>query len=297
MGVILRPCPPTLALILSDGSIELLSADCFDFVLVGGTHLRLTTWLRDLTFGGNVYSSAKPWIKRSKWSVVNTMTVATMDVSITANNLSFNGGAQLKTQMHNGLFDGATCQLTRVFMLTPDDATTLGGIDLFGGDVGGIDITGLTSVLKIKSKINRLDMQAPRNFFKSGCLHGFCDPGCTLARASFTTSHTVGSSPAPTRFFIPWDSAPADPTKFVGGTIAFTDAANAGSRRNIAECDSSGIFFVYPLNYDAVAGDGFTAFEGCDKTFNGGSAQSCTARSNTQHYRGFEFTPPPLSAF
>jgi hypothetical protein len=46
-----------------------------------------------------------------------------------------------------------------------------------------------------------------------------------------------------------------------------------------------------------IAADGFTAFEGCDKSFNSGSVQSCTSRSNTQHYRGFEFVPPPNSAY
>ena len=297
MGVILRACSPALALALQ-GGVKLYSADAFQITLVDGTtKYYWTTWTQNLLFNGQTYASRKPWIKRSKWSVVNTMTVATMDLSVVANNEAFAGGAQIKTQMHNGLFDGASVLLTRVFMLDPGDTTALGGIDLFGGDVGAIDIAGLQSVMKVKSKINRLDMQSPRNFFKVGCLHGFCDPGCTLSRASFTTSHTIGTSPAPTRFFIPWDSAPGDPTVFIGGTIAFTTGANAGSRRNIAECDASGITFVYPLNYDPMIGDGFTAFQGCDKTFNSGSSQSCTAYSNTQHYRGFEFTPPPLSAF
>lgn len=297
MASLLRDCSPELALAIQ-GGVPLWSADCFTITLAdGATKYYWTTWNKELTLSGQVFSCRRPWVKRSKWSVVNTMEVATMDLIVVANNADFAGGAQLKTQMHNGLFDGAFVLLTRSFMLDPGDTTALGGIDLFGGDVGAIDITGLQSTMKVKSKINRLDMQTPRNFFKVGCLHGFCDVGCTLSRATFTTSYTVGTSPTPTRIFIPWNSAPVDPSVYIGGTIAFTDGLNSGSRRNIAEADASGIKFVYPLNYDPVIGDGFTAFEGCDKTFNSGSTRSCTARTNTQHYRGFEFTPPPLSAF
>lgn len=297
MGSLLRSCSPALAAAIA-GGVVLHSADAFQFNLVDGvTSYYLTTWKQDLKIGGQVYTSAIPWIKRSKWSVVNTMEVATMDVTIAAYNQSFSGGAQIKTQMHNGLFDGAQCILTRVFMINPGDTTTLGGVQLFGGDVGSIDIGGLESVLKIKSKINRLDMQTPRNFFSIPCLHGFCDAGCTLSRLTYTTSHTVGTSPAPTVFFIPWDTAPSDPTVYINGTVAFQSGPNTGARRNIAFADSTGAFVVYPLNYVPQIGDACTFFQGCDKTYNSGSNNSCTAYSNTQHYRGFEFVPPPLSAY
>lgn len=297
MASLLRACSPALAAAIA-GGVTLYSADSFQFNLVDGvTSYYLTTWKNDLSFGGQTYKSALPWIKRSKWSVVNTMEVATMEVTIAAYNNSFQSGAQIKTQMHNGLFDGAQCILNRVFMLNPGDTSTLGGIQLFGGDVGAIDIGGIESLLKIKAKINRLDMQTPRNFFGIPCLHGFCDVGCTLSRLSFTTSHVVGASPTPTLFFIPWDTPPSDATVFVNGTVTFTSGANSGSRRNIAFADSTGITVVYPWNYVPAIGDSCTVFQGCDKTFNSGSTNSCTAYLNTQHYRGFEFVPPPLSAY
>jgi hypothetical protein len=296
MAALLRPCSPALALALC-GGVPLYSADVFQINLVDGTTiLYWTSWPQDLQFGGQTYKSTSPFVKRSKWSVVKTMQVATMDLTISTGNAAFNGGAQLKTQIHNGLLDGAFVLLTRVFMLTPEDTTALGGIDLFGGDVGAIDLGGLTTVVKVKAKINRLDMQTPRNFFKVGCLHGFCDVGCTLSRGSFTTSDVVGVSP--TNFFVPWTSAPATPAKYVGGTIAFTSGANSGSRRNIVSADASGATVVYPLNFLPAPGDAFTRFEGCNKIFDDGvNVQDCTGRSNTQHYRGFEFTPPPLSAY
>ena len=295
MGVILRDCTPELALALQ-GNITLYSADVYQIALVDGTTvLYWTTWNRDLEVAGQAYTAGFPVLKRSKWSVVNTMQVATMDLIMGINNNSFQGGASLKTQMYNGLFDGATVLLSRAYMRTPNDTSTFGTIDLFGGDVGALDITGISVSAKIKAKSNRLDMNTPRNIFKVPCIHGFCDDGCTLSRAAFTTSHTVGSSLAPSRFFVPWDSVPADPTVYRGGTVAFQSGGNSGSRRMIAEADSNGVYPVYPLPYAPVAGDNCTYFEGCDK-LRSGSTQSCTARSNTQHYRGFKYVPPPLSA-
>ena len=296
MADYLRTCSPALALALQ-GGVQLWSADIFKFVLVDGvTDCFWAAWDSDLSVGGTVYSSRAPWLKRSQWNVSNRMEVPSLKVTLAALNDSFAGGANIKLQIHNGLFDGATFLLSRVFMNAPGNTAALGAIDLFGGSVSGIDLTGIAADITIKGKVNLLDQNAPRNVFQVGCNHAFCDAGCTLGRASFTTSYTVGTSP--TTSFIPWASAPANPGRYVNGTMALTGGAASGQRRNIAIADSSGLTLAYPLYVLPSAGDAFTAFEGCDKSFAAsGSVQSCTARGNTQNYRGFEFVPPPNSAY
>jgi uncharacterized phage protein (TIGR02218 family) len=296
MADYLRTCSPALALALQ-GGVQLWSADIFKFALVDGvTVYTWAAWDSDLTVGSTVYSSRAPWLERSQWNVSNKMEVPSLKVTLAALNDSFEGGGNIKLQIHNGLFDGATFLLSRVFMDSPGNTVALGTIDLFGGSVSGIELTGLAADITIKGKVNLLDQNAPRNVFQIGCNHAFCDTGCTLNRAAYTTSYTVGTSPTTT--FIPWTSAPSNPTRYINGTMALTGGAASGQRRNIANADSTGLTLAYPLYVLPSAGDAFTAFEGCDKTFNAaGSVQSCTARGNTQNYRGFEYVPPPNSAY
>lgn len=295
MSALLRPASTALANALA-GGVELWAADLFTFTLADGvTQYHWTTWDTDLVSSGVTYSSKAPWLSRSSWSVVNTLEVPTLTVSLLALNSGFGGGGSIKTQIHNGLFDGASVLFSRAFMLTPGAPDVLGAIPLFGGKVGPIDLIGTEATITVKGKVNDLDQNVPRNLFQIGCNHAFCDAGCTLNRASFTSTFFVGVTPGAT--FIPWSAAPANPGLYNGGTFALTGGAGAGQRRTISAANSSGLFLSYPLAIVPAAGDAFTAFQGCDKTFNSGSGQSCTDRSNTQHYRGFEFVPPPNAAW
>jgi uncharacterized phage protein (TIGR02218 family) len=173
---------------------------------------------------------------------------------------------------------------------------THAGIRLFGGNVANIDVTGNEATINIKGKVNLLDQYAPRNLYQLGCEHAFCDPGCTLLRSAFTLPYTVGSSP--TRTFIPWSGTPpANATNYRFGTVTFTSGVCSGQARTVRSADSTGLTLIHPLIGTPAAGDGFTAFEGCDKALNSGSGQDCTARSNTQNWRAFPFVPPADTAF
>lgn len=293
---ILRPCSEALALALQ-GGVQLWSADLFTFTLAdGSTALRWTSWNKDLLFDGHAYSSRNPWLQRSRWSVTNTMQVPSLSVYLRALNGGFNGGASVKTQIHNGLFDGASFLLSRAYMVHPNETATLGAVDLFGGKVGGLDLVGSTVSITVRGKVNDLDQYAPRNNIQASCNHAFCDAGCTLSRAAFTASYVMGS-PGLSRTFVPWSgSAPGNATNYLGGSVHVTGGSAAGAWRTVMEAGPSGLVLSYPLYDDPAAGDAFTAFEGCDKTFNSGSGRSCTDRSNTQNHRGFEFVPPPTAA-
>ena len=292
---VLRPCSVALANALASG-VPLWEAEIYHVLLADGTtHYYWTSWDVDLTVAGQVYASRKPWIKRGKWSVSNTMEIPTLELSLLSLNDGFAGGPSIKSQIGQGLFDGAVLTMSSVFMTQPGITTTLGAIDLFGGLFGAVDIIGNQVDLKIKGKNNALDQFVPRNTYQIPCNRTFCDAGCTLVRATYTTTFAVGASP--TVSFIPWASAPGTPSVYVGGTVAITGGAGVGQRRTIMGADSTGLTLAYPLTIVPAPGDAFTGFQGCDKTLASGSAQSCTSRSNTQHYRGFEFVPPPNSTY
>lgn len=198
----LRSCSGSLALALA-GGVQLWSADLFTFTLADGvTVYNWTSWPKDLVVSATTYSSRAPWLKRGQWSVENTMVVATMDVTLMALNDAFDGGANIKLQIHNGLFDGASFLLSRAYMTAPDVSTTLGTIDLFGGIVGAIDLDGGKALITCKAKNNLLDQPVPRNVYQLNCLHTFCDVNCGLDRADFTSERSVGSGS--TRSFLSW---------------------------------------------------------------------------------------------
>lgn len=291
---VLRPVSGALATALASG-VKLWSADLFQFTLVDGVSIFYwTSWDTDLSANSHLYSSRAPWLQRSKWNVTNTMEVPSLTVRLLALNDSFQGGPSIKAQIHNGLLDGASFLLSRAYMTVPGATSALGTVDLFGGKVAGLDLVGNVATINIKGKTNDLDQYTPHNVFQIGCNHAFCDVGCTLNRATFTTGYSVGTSPTVT--FIPWaGSPPGNADNYLNGTVAITSGLASGERRNVSAADSSGLTLSYPLYQTPIAGDSFTAFEGCDKTFDSGSGQSCTDRSNTQHFRGFEFIPPPSS--
>jgi uncharacterized phage protein (TIGR02218 family) len=296
MSAFLRDASPALKSALASG-VRLWVADLLSFTLADGvTVLNWTTWDSDLVCDGVTYRSRAPWINRSTWQVTNKMQVPTMKVTLLSLNSGFAGGAALQTQIHDGLLDGAIVLLQRVYMKTPGNADELGAVALFGGKSAGLDLDGISAVINVKGRINDLDQYAPRNLYQIPCNHGFCDLGCTLNRATFTAAFVAGT--APTEIFIPWNgAAPANATANQNGTIAFTSGPASGSRRTVTKADATGLSLAYPLYSLPAAGDAFTLFQGCDKTYDSGSGQSCTDRGNTQHYRGFRFVPPPNSAY
>jgi hypothetical protein len=450
-----RECSAAQAALLANPPPGLRAADLFTFTLQDGvTTYRWTSFDRDLTVNGDLYSSRKPWLQRSRWNVANTMQVPSLEIYLRALNDSFDGGLDIKGQITNGLFDGAAVSLDRVWFLAgtteindevgggnPVGFSTVGiydinaisdaatsasgaisgskgslltgfgptdivrisepsgqtyeawsawghpaytgfhtgstnrvnvipdgiasnmfavatnpswfdgnngwdgyaearsnfgthtfsgsstyrfyiqdnpiadnsggisllvesspassshaGIRLFGGNVGPCEVVGNQATINIKGKSNLLDQYAPRNLYQLGCQHAFCDAGCTLSRGSFTTSYVVGSSPS--RVFIPWSgSPPANASNYRYGTVTFTSGPCAGQSRTVRAGDASGLTLIHPLSATPVAGDGFDAFEGCDKALSSGSGQDCTARSNTQNWRAFPYVPPADTAF
>lgn len=280
---LLRSCSPALATALASGQ-KLWSADLFYLQFASGSNRRYTSWETDLKIVDFTYISAKPWIRRSRWGVTNTMVVPEMTVTFMAQNDAPN----MKTLAHNGLFDGATMDMSRLFMPTPGDVTTLGTIDIFFGDVGAVDIIGTEITLRVKGRNNRLDVPAPRNLYQTGCLHTFCDPGCTLSAGSFTATYTVGTSPAPSKTFLPWTSAPGTPADYLSGKLTMLTGTSAGQVRTIVGADATGLTLAYPLYALPVTGDTFSALKGCAKT-----AAACTGYGNLINFRGFPWIPTP----
>jgi len=218
-----------------------------------------------------------------------------MTVLLRALNAGFNGGANIKTQVHNGLFDGATFLLSEAYMVAPP--VILDTVPLFGGKIAGIDLTATTATIDVRGKINDLDQYAPHNLYQIGCNHGFCDPGCTLSSAAFTADFTVGSSGL-TSSFLPWPATPpTNASTYQNGQITMSSGAASGQTRTVGLANSAGLTLTYPLYQTPAPGDGFSAFRGCSKAKMDDSGQGCTDYDNVQHYKGYPDVPPPNAAY
>lgn len=139
----MRDCSGPTAALLANPPPGLKAVDLYTVKLADGvTVYRWTSYDRDLTVNGNVYSSRKPWLQRSRWSVANTMQVPTLEILLKALNDGFAGGIDIKGQLTNGLFDGTTVTLDRVWFeagtTVINDVTTSTGGDGSGGVSAGL---------------------------------------------------------------------------------------------------------------------------------------------------------------
>jgi hypothetical protein len=292
------------------GNNPYVMADLYTITLNdGSTVYRWTDFDQTLTYayGGQVFLAQGPLLHRSRLGVKNTVEVPELTIKLAALDTDFIGGLSVKTQIHNGYFDGATVALDRIYMTTPGD-TTLGVVGaytsgsplllpggMFSGRMSGAKITAVGAELTVKGANVLMNQMIPRNLYQLPCLHTFCDAGCTLVKATYTTTNTVGASP--TVMLIPWGSVPGTPSIYTLGKITFTSGPAIGQIRTIKNASAAGLLLQYPLYNLPIAGDTFSVLQGCDKTYNSGSGQSCSDRSNTQHFRGFPFIPTSETAF
>jgi uncharacterized phage protein (TIGR02218 family) len=278
-------------------------ADLFLITLADGvTTYKWTDYDTDITYIFDTYVAQGPLLKRTRLTVNNTCEVPELTLSLAALDTDFVGGLNVKQQIHNGFFDGATVQLSRAVILYGINNNLLtvnmigaypGG--MFSGKIGPIKVTAMGAELTVKGGNVVFNQYAPRNTYQLPCMHTFCDAGCTLSATTYTATNTVGASP--TTLLIPWGTVPGSPGVYTYGRVIMTSGAALGQRRSVKFSSAAGLMLQYPLYNVPAPGDTFSVLEGCDKQFNSGSGQDCTARSNTQHYRGFPYVPPSETAF
>jgi hypothetical protein len=281
-------------------------ADLFTITLLDGvTVFRWTDFDQDIHFSGflgapYLFLAQGPLLQRTQLAVKNTVEVPELTIKLSALDTDFVGGLNIKTQLHNGYFDGATIWLDRCFIApplpTPVTATgVIGGNGitpsggLFAGRMSQAKITAVGAELTVKGANVLMNQYVPRNQYQVPCLHTFCDAGCTLLASTFSIPNTAGAGS--TNRVLQWGSVPGSPSIYSLGKVTMTSGPAIGQVRTVKLSSAAGIVLQYPLYNTPAPGDTFSILEGCTKNYNDGSGQDCTARSNTQHYRGFPFTP------
>lgn len=277
------------------GTRKFISADLFTFTLADGTILRYTTYDKDLTISGNLFSSGGQtgaiFERRQKRATVTWKTgieVSTLQFDVMPRSELVNGVAFM-TACRFGMLDGADVQLERVFMATDSDVSA-GTVVLFVGRVAEIDLGRSKVIFNINSHLELLSNNMPRNLYQAACLNTLYDAGCTLVKATFAINSTVqaGSTVSTINTTLAQASG-----YFDLGQVKFTSGVNNGFSRSIKTFVSATSFtLITPLPFTPTAGDTFTIYPGCDKL-----KATCTGKfSNIANFRGTPDIPQPETA-
>jgi len=288
----MRDATPELKAVLYS-KIPVFIAELFTYWLKDGSIFRWTSFDQSIPYGGHTWLAQGPQLSRTSLGIRNTMEVPELEITLGALDTDFAGGQAVKAALHAGRFTGARFELDRLVMPTPGD-TALQPVLMFNGRQSTADLTALGAKIKVKGDNVLMNQNVPRNVYQPKCIHSFCNPGCALTAADFTTTNTVGASPS--RNLIPWGSLPANPAVYNFGTVTFTSGPAAGESRGISFASNAGMVIARGLDTLPEAGDAISVFQGCSRLFDDGSGQSCTDYSNTQHWRGFRFIPPNETA-
>jgi uncharacterized phage protein (TIGR02218 family) len=265
---------------------QFLMADLYTLTLSSGITVRYTGADTDLSYGGNVFS--KFLIARTRTKISVGLEVDTLDVTINPVAGDLLNSSPWLAAARNGALDGANLRLEKVFMPTWGN-TSLGTIVLFQGRVSEIGLGRTEVSLKIKSELELLDTQLPRNFYQSSCLNTLFDSSCGLNKAAYANGGAISSA---TLTQINTGLANAD-GYFSLGTITFVGGANAGITRSVRSYASGAFVLALPLLVAPAPGDLFNAYPGCNKL----KATCESAKfNNVINFRGYPFVPDPETA-
>jgi len=263
---------------------EFFIADLYTFTLLDGTIYRYTSGDGNLTISGNVFDSASLILKRSSISLTIGLQVDTLTIIINPKDGDTMASKPFLKALVQGNIDGATVRLERAIMTTYGD-TTNGILTMFVGRISDIAMSRTVATLSVKSMIELLNVQIPKNLYSLSCIHSVYDDGCTLLKSSFATTATVTTATAGTINF-----TDAKATGYYDqGMIEFTSGLNIGLKRTVKTHVNGSITLSLYLPNIPLVGDTFTLYAGCDRT-----QATCSAKfSNLSHFRGYPYIPAP----
>jgi len=298
----MKPYSPQLGTLLQ--SRQFFQVDCWDFALVGGTTLRYCAGDADLGFNGNSYPAGGqigPYLDRTgakakcHWSTGTSVDTLTMDVMPGSSTVL---GVPFLQAVLNGLFDGASATLWRLFMPTYGD-TTRGPIKFFVGRVASVDAGSSVATFSINSPTELLNQNFPRNLAQASCMNNWGDTACGIAINSFKTTGTLTGTPTLSGF-----TATLAGT-FAAGTFDFGKLVfSSGNFNNYSvTCKKVGlsgttatVLLAGFLPGAPSAGNTFTLYYGCNKSPTDSNGCPKFGGTVASRFRGMPFVPQPSTA-
>jgi len=270
---------------------QFLMADLYTVTLVNGLGtLYYTSADVSLTWNGHLYTCLGPKIQRDQIKVIVGVQVDSLDISFFPELTDLVLGEPFYQQVIQGVLDGAWISLDRAFLTSWTTAGLVGTVNMFQGKVAGCVVGRTSAKLTVKSPLELLNMNLPRNTYQQGCQHNLFDAGCGLSQAAFAVSGactgTQGTGNLQTNLTQPNGY-------FTLGYLQFTSGVLNGQWRSINGTNSTGgLALMYPFPEAPSSGDTFTIYPGCDH-----QQATCSGKfNNIIHFRGFPYVPAPTTA-
>jgi Phage conserved hypothetical protein BR0599/Uncharacterized conserved protein (DUF2163) len=146
----------------------------------------------------------------------------------------------------------------------------------FVGEITNVDKLGITLAEMTVSDLRYLlNVDAPQRVVTPNCWWVLYSTGCTLSKATFTKTGTVGALLSPNANLGFTSSAHITPTSsggtFTQGVLTWTGGNNSGLSCTVEDWTAGGgsdtIVFDVPALFPIQAGDTFSISEGCNHTF------------------------------
>jgi uncharacterized phage protein (TIGR02218 family) len=273
--------------------------DLYQIKLANGTILYFSNYPVGITSDGQLYLPdttsglifSREKVKSSVGVQVDELLISVaFDVT---NPLAVIGNMSFPQACRFGLLDGAQITIRRAIMPNATDISR-GSYILFLGMVSDMDIERSVVKIHVKSIMERLTIQMPRNLYQTGCVNTLFDGQCTLNRATYMQSGHIGPQSTTTQLNTDIVN-PFGTGDFAEGAIVFTNGPNAGLHRTVKSDANAGAQLTLhsPLPNLCNVNDIIQVYPGCNKTMN----RCVTRYNNLANLRATPFVPAPETAY
>ncbi|HOW47371.1 MAG TPA: DUF2163 domain-containing protein [Rubrivivax sp.] len=274
---------PQLANFMDTGTVA-RRFDLLTLTLASGQVLRYTNADQAIALPDARAFAVGPLIVRGRLALKRGLEVDRLSLTLIPRPVDQLGGVPLLQAARAGALAGCRVLLEWAYF---DAANAYQGVmPRFVGTGSPVGLEAGTIELEVRSELERLQQQMPRDVYQPRCLNQVFDAGCGKDRTAFRISGLVAGIPAPTRSSF---ATNVDTTAgyFELGVIRFTSGANAGISRTVRSYSSRVFTFARPFPFDILPADAFYAEPGCD-----GTISTCTTRyANLPRFRGQPFIP------
>lgn len=271
-------------------SNQFVIAELYTITTVQGSEYRYTNYDYSIIVDEKAYLSNGPIIERDSLSYKIGIELDSLSVAVSINDDVMLGSLPFLQAVHNGQLDGARFKLERVFMdpKYPFD-TSAGTIKLFDGLIVEPDFTRNQLQFSVKSDLDVLSVQMPRDLYQPSCKNTLFDMRCGLIREEHAVFATVEDDSTLSRIVC---TIAKPQGYFTQGVVEFTAGLNAGIKRTIRLHENGSLLLTLPLTQIPEVGETIKVYPGCDKTMD-----TCSIRfNNLVRFRGEPFVPVPETA-
>lgn len=279
---------------------QFVIANCFTITANQGAVVRLTDAQEDVSIvawndvNRYTYSARQVVINGLKAESIMGTQVSEQEIDIGYDaNALFQNWKPWAQALLMGRLDGAL--ISRDFAVAAAWGQPYVGVTrMFSGYVAELDSVGRTlAKVKVRSDLERLAVQMPRDLFLPRCKNVFGDFRCGVDLNALAVLGTVGAGATTT--VIPWASS--DP-KYALGKLHITNSDSVTRVRTIRKADASNLYLTYPLDFTPAASLQFTAYPGCTRLLTGtNGCQTYHAADYQNHFGGYPFVPVAETAF